>query len=196
MFKTQVLDPNDPRISQGDYQNSNAPSSFGVANQAGFLQLLQSALGRMPTAEQFAESRNASPMQAYGGVQSWDADMLPKPTGPAELPPGNYWQGPLITQAPNVTPTTAPSPVQQPSQQGPINRRVVPTQQPKAYLSAVGNRIPITHNRSGASADHLSVGQRQRYERIQNLYGRERAMDAKYKMLNHNARILNRQQNG
>lgn len=116
--------------------------------------------------------------------QGWDADSLQKPiANPAAQ--GNFWQGPLITQQPS-----------QPQRSEAPQRQLMPSKPVKGYLSAVGNRIPIKRDRTGATADHLSVGQRQRYERIKGLYGMDRAVDAKDRMLNHNSRILSKKQNG
>lgn len=49
-------------------------------------------------------------------------------------------------------------------------------------------RIPVVHDRTGASADTLSRGQRMRFDNIRNLYGGERAAAARANMLEHNAR--------
>ncbi len=51
-------------------------------------------------------------------------------------------------------------------------------------------RIPVVHDRTGASANTLSKGQRMRFDNIRNLYGGERAAEARANMLMHNARKM------
>jgi hypothetical protein len=73
------------------------------------------------------------------------------------------------------------------------SRQIIPSQPQRSYTAAVGNRIPIVHDRTGASADSLSNGQRQRFERINSLYGQDRAYNAKRNMLEENKRYIGNQ---
>lgn len=73
----------------------------------------------------------------------------------------------------------------------PSGPQAAPSSNPSRNNWLQGNgqpRIPVVHDRTGASADTLSRGQRMRFDNIRNLYGGERAAAARANMLEHNAR--------